>query len=480
MDSERMPIDFFSKKELVAGSIIGIYGTYYSNNYFSYWYVYSIDDFRITLIALDQYYQPIIINPEFIQIEISLINYFIVSNENDIVITQNYFQNFYQNRIIKRKPRYGDLLLIKNNLYNYDVFSVLNYDPISGSHLVVQVDYSNIYYYNSRNHNLVLDLCNYYVISTKELRRDIIEKSRKIKASLKNLNYEPLNIFNEIDCFNIYMNYLVEKTETRETQLVELDFLTSENQVSKPLEDLIKFDGLEIEKKNCVETDGQDNILLYHENSSQNVLEEYLRCYEESLQNIMDNDNPIYKYLENENEGCRVYDYWQTNSILRDESIDEILSFYDQRKLILPYNYYDDSSIESNTIVDEKYIYNEDLIKLYDTDEEADMKNMETFSNYYNDTNNLINYTSDIDEGVSFDTSYEADEVDKINMKDEVAEVDKINMKDEAAEDEELIIKEKISDILQKVAPVFENDDFETLEKDDFEPFHVERGCSIM
>jgi hypothetical protein len=477
MDSERMPIDFFSKKELVAGSIIGIYGTYYSNNYFSYWYVYSIDDFRITLIALDQYYKPILINPEFIQIEISLINYFILSNENDIVITQNYFQNFYQNRIIKKKPRYGDLLLIKNNLYHYDVFSVLNYDPISGSHLVVQVDYSNIYYYNSRNYNLVLDLCNYCVISTKELRRDIIEKSRKIKASLKNLNYEPLHIFDEIDCFNTYMNYLVEKTENMETQLVELDFLTSENQVSKPLEDLIKLDGLEIEKINCVETDEQYNKLIRSDYPSQNVLEEYLRCYEESLQNIMDNDNPIYKYLENENEDCSVYDYWRTNTILRDESIDEILSFQDQRKLILPYNFYDDSSIESNTIVDEKYIYNEDLIHLYDTDEEADMKNMETFSNYYNDTSDLINkkldleFTSDIEEGVSFDTSYEADEA---------AEVDRINIKDEAAEDEELIIKEKISDILQKVAPVLETEDFETLEKSDFEPFHVERGCSIM
>ena len=141
------------------------------------------------------------------------------------------------------------------------------------------------------------------------------------------------------------MNYLVEKTETKETQLVELDFLTSENQVSKPLEDLIKFDSLEIEKRNCVETNGQYNKIISHEYSSQNVLEEYLKCYEESLNNIMDNDNPIYKYLENENEneGCIEYDYWRTNSILREESIDEILSFYDQRKLILPYNYYDDS-----------------------------------------------------------------------------------------------------------------------------------------
>ena len=96
MVSERMPIDFFDNKKLIVKSIIGVYGAFYP---LSFWYVYSVDDFTVTLIGLDNEYEPLLINPKFIQCELSLIHFYVMfyPDEHSIVINQNYFQNFYQN-----------------------------------------------------------------------------------------------------------------------------------------------------------------------------------------------------------------------------------------------------------------------------------------------------------------------------------------------------------------------------------------------
>ena len=60
-----------------------------------------------------------------------------------------------------------------------------------------------------------------------------------------------------------------------------------------------------------------------------------------------------------------------------------------------------------------------------------------------------------------------------------------------SSDEEQKVIEEKIEEIMNNVIVKVENkvaemipqsdeNDYETLEKDDFEPFHQERGCSIM
>ena len=486
MVSERMPIDFFDNNKLIVKSIIGVYGAFYP---ISYWYVHSFDENTVTLIGLDNNYDLLLIHPKFIQCEINLLHFYVMfyPDEHNIVINENYFQNFYQNRIITKKPRYGDLILVETNNKNYTPFFILNYDPLGGSHLVSEIDYSNMFNYSSRNHSILLDLSVYKIVSNKELRRDIVEKSKCIKRSLEKCYYERLNIFDEICSFNSQMNYLVEKSEKCEMRLVELDFLNTEDLVIQPLEDLIKFDSLKIE----------------------NPLEEYLKCYEEDQTEPMEVDD----YPD--------YNYWNINTIINDTSLDEILSFNDQRRLISSDQYYihklaydtkllenifsketsDDlelSSIDSvskdnesnNTITN--YQYKDDLIQFYDSDSEADLKNLETFKYNYEGDNessedirylisfkrNDVSFKLDIEslcdsifqEGVSFDPSVEYS----------------LEIKNKKIIESDIYQEETIGEIMDNVIVSVEQkideivDDFETLEKDDFEPFHQEQGCSIM
>ena len=486
MVSERMPIDFFDNNKLIVKSIIGVYGAFYP---ISYWYVHSFDENTVTLIGLDNNYDLLLIHPKFIQCEINLLHFYVMfyPDEHNIVINENYFQNFYQNRIITKKPRYGDLILVETNNKNYTPFFILNYDPLGGSHLVSEIDYSNMFNYSSRNHSILLDLSVYKIVSNKELRRDIVEKSKCIKRSLEKCYYERLNIFDEICSFNSQMNYLVEKSEKCEMRLVELDFLNTEDLVIQPLEDLIKFDSLKIE----------------------NPLEEYLKCYEEDQTEPMEVDD----YPD--------YNYWNINTIINDTSLDEILSFNDQRRLITSDQNYihklaydtkllenifsketsDDlelSSIDSvskdnesnNTITN--YQYKDDLIQFYDSDSEADLKNLETFKYNYEGDNessedirylisfkrNDVSFKLDIEslcdsifqEGVSFDPSVE----------------NSLEIKNKKIIESDIYQEETIGEIMDNVIVSVEQkideivDDFETLEKDDFEPFHQEQGCSIM
>ena len=113
------------------------------------------------------------------------IQYSIITVETEVSIEQNYLNNFYQNRItLNKKPRYGDIILLES--YYEDCFTflpvpffVLNYDPLSGSHLLFEISYTTYDFHKKNNQNLVLELCSFNIISNKEIRRDIIEKQKK-------------------------------------------------------------------------------------------------------------------------------------------------------------------------------------------------------------------------------------------------------------------------------------------------------------
>ena len=165
MVSKKNHIDVNIKKNVslkkqtksLLGSIISISDVYYP---LSYWYVYDINEFTVTLIGLDKEYKPFLNNPKIIQIELGFINYNIINVETQVVIQENYLKLFYQNRItINKKPRYGDIILLE--LYYEDCFTflpvpffVLNYDPLSGSHLLFEISYNTSDFYKKHNQKL--------------------------------------------------------------------------------------------------------------------------------------------------------------------------------------------------------------------------------------------------------------------------------------------------------------------------------------
>jgi len=507
-----MPIDFFEKKKLNVGNIICIYGTYYP---ISNWYVHNIDENLLTLIKLDNNYIPLLIEPELIQIEKNLIKYYKISNASSIKITQNYFQSYYKNRVLKKKPRYGDILHIKNNLEQYEIFRVLNFDPVSGSYLCIEGDYSYKKNYCSRNHNIILNLSDYVVVSTKELRRDIIEKSKQMKLTLSMCNYERLYRLDDIIEFKYSMNYLVEQSDLNHVKLNELMFLYSENNEVDPLQDLIKFDSLELEDKYSPEYNDNykwiNNVVDTTEYDNNINIEEYIKSYTPimNITNNLDqpnvvndnnidqtNDNPIIKYFDdNINiDKKNIYDVWNTNTICDNYNCDEVISFYDYRNTIVSNTYYEHNSIDNL----DNYIYNEDLIQLYDSDSEADLKNMETFSFHY-DLNNTYkkheDSLSEILEGKSYTTSCYSDNEPTNEKVEEILPImelfEQMNKPTNEKVEEILPImelfeqmnkptNEKVEEILPIIQIVENIDEYITLEKEDFEPFEPERSCSIM
>jgi len=465
MDSERMPIDFFMKNDIVIGSIICIYGTYYP---ISYWYVHNIDDDLLTLIKLSNDYLPLLLEPEMIQIEKHLIHFYITSQFNNLFLPSNYFQTYYQNRIIKKKQRYGDFIHIKNNFNHYDLFRVLNYDPISGSYLCFDCDYSNHKKNYSRNHSIILNLSDFSVVSTKELRCELLEKSKQIKLSIKNSNFERLDFLDDMILFKNIMNYIEEKSNQYNIRLNELGFLNGQNNEEQPLEDLIKFDSLQLEDEYNPEYNDNYNWI-------NNVIDRAF-CAEingEETSLIKEQNHLITSLTDNDTfnfQNCKVYNYWQTDNICGNYLLDEALSYNDYRDMIVPYT--EDSSFSEN----DNYCYKDDLINLYDTDEEVDLKNMDTFSISRdikelicnkNNTNEIVNEDSndvvnedsnDIIDGKSFSTSYDTDTE---NLDQTILEI--INI------DNNTVVKN-----------VEEIDEYVKLEKDDFEPFIADQACSIM
>ena len=503
MVSKKKPIDVNSKKysslgnkkNLSLGNIISICDVYYP---LSYWYIYDINEFTVTLIGLDNCYKPFIDNPKVIQIEIRLINYNIITTETKVVIDQTYLHYFYQNRItLNKKPRYGDMLLIETQ---YDSFStlypipffVLNYDPLSGSHLLFEISYSKLDFYKKHNENLILELCNYTIIFNKEIRRDIIEKCKKIKYSLENSNYAELTRFDEFIRFNAQMNYISEKIQLNEVKLIDLDFLTNE-----------KLDCLEIEKEYNEPVNNynywETNTIINYNND-----ENYINTLINYCETNTNYDN-LYDYDKNNNENYintlinynNLYDFQQNNY----NNLYNFEQNNDEHKDIYPYR-------------------NVNLIQLYDSDNEIDLKNSETFDYYEMDNSNWLDgasFDSSIEELIEVKTETETEtetepettqevkvetetetetetiqEVEtetetiqevKVEKETETETIQEVKTETETIQEAEV---ETETEPIQEVevetvnSSVMEIEEFEHLEANDFEPYYKESGCSVM
>ena len=239
---DQMLIDV-EKNKLKVGNVIGVSGIYY---FTQNWYVSSLDDYSATLVGLDEKYKPFAI-PKVINVETNLIQYYIISKQNKkIKINQSYINQFYKNRNLVKKARYGDIILIETVCGTQVPFYVLNYDPISGSHLVYEIHFSEFNCCNNSK-SIILDLCRFKVVSSKELRRDIFEKSKKIQQSLQTSNYNELTRIDDIIEFQARMDYLADKSQKCEMQLRELEFLNNDALLFQTLDDILNQDKLMVD-----------------------------------------------------------------------------------------------------------------------------------------------------------------------------------------------------------------------------------------
>jgi len=284
---DKMLIDV-EKNKLKVGNVIGVSGIYY---FTQNWYVSSLDDYSATLVGLDEKYKPFA-NPKVINVETNLIQYYIISKQNKkIKIDQSYINQFYKNRNLVKKARYGDIILIETVCGTQVPFYVLNYDPISGSHLVYEINFSE---FNGCNNSksIILDLCRFKVVSSKELRRDIFEKSKKIHQLLQNSNYNELTRIDDIIEFQARMDYLAEKSQKCEMQLRELEFLNNDALLFQTLDDILNQDKSMVGTKNT-----SDELFIT------DLIQNNMECLEriDSNDKYEDEETIFFNFKTNEN-----------------------------------------------------------------------------------------------------------------------------------------------------------------------------------
>ena len=386
---DKMLIDV-EKNKLKIGNVIGISGIYYRAQN---WYVSSVDDYSVTLVGLDDNYKPLA-TPKVLNVEINLIHYYLISKTNKkLKIDQSYLNQFYKNKGSVKKARYGDIILLETVCGTSVPFYVLNYDPISGSYLVYEILFSDTDYKNSTK-SLILELCQFTVVSTKELRRDIFEKSKKMHQLLQTTNYNELMRIDDIIEFQAKMEYLAEKSQKCEMKLKELEFLNNESLLFKaldleqPMNQRIEPDSVEIKP-------GEDELFI------SNFLKEF-----NSMDTIDEEEYPFPIFKTDDNFFC-----------LSEEEDDNI-----------------------------------------------DFKNEETFG---------MVVPTDNDDAIAEGNSFEP----SLDVAATECEDDTIDLKNEETFG---VGMELPSDIA--ATDTNEGDDFETLEKSDFEliPVSDEKGCSIM
>lgn len=269
---DKMLIDV-EKNKLKIGNVIGISGIYYRAQN---WYVSSVDDYSVTLVGLDDNYKPLE-TPKVLNVEINLIHYYLISKTNKkLKIDQSYLNQFYKNKGSVKKAKYGDIILLETVCGTSVPFYVLNYDPISGSYLVYEILFSDMDYKNSTK-SLILELCQFKVVSTKELRRDIFEKSKKMHQMLQTTNYNELMRIDDIIEFQAKMEYLAEKSQKCEMKLKELEFLNNESLLFKALDFEQPINPIIEQQQANLEMPGEDELFISNflkEFSSMDTIEE--------------------------------------------------------------------------------------------------------------------------------------------------------------------------------------------------------------
>jgi hypothetical protein len=195
------------------GSIIGIYGQFYK---LSNWYVYDYYNKNITIVKLDDNHK-LSDKPLILMVSTEDLDYYIIDwNADYIQISKDYIANFYRFTQPLYKVRYGDIINLSDYKDKYSLFFVMNFDPVTNTYMILSMDQNKKKQYYSLN----IGLCNYYILSRKELRLNIINKSKEFTKKYIIDCYETLDIIDEDICIRNKINYLMEKSYA--TNLISL------------------------------------------------------------------------------------------------------------------------------------------------------------------------------------------------------------------------------------------------------------------
>jgi hypothetical protein len=426
LDNKFVSIDNIYHRQISEGCILCIYGDYYPS---SYWYVYEKDrNNLLTIIQLNNYYKPMTNPSKILKLKAKDIDYMIISNPKskinllkiEVDIPIEFFKNYHQNRLNTKLPKYGDLLLIEQNFFSYGSFFVLNYEPHNYTYLIYNI-------ITGKTENIFMELCKYKTISTKELRRQIYDKSEKIRIKHTNTDYEILNQIDERIYFQTKMNYMFDSGMNNACLgLIQLGFLD---------EPLINLSGKINQELNNIEE--KNNELLGFLQNYESISEEYNDepCFEnicdvnENIKNLITNDEAFINTYLNE------YKYSEINQITEEE---QSISNYDVNK----------SSSEGDTIdypecsYDEKY--NNYIEDSYDSEQKYDDEDFE--DNYDQQMYNEEDYDQQKYKNEESDDSYEQqnykneesdDSYEQQNYKNEESDdsYEQQNYKNEESED---------------------------------------------
>ena len=200
------------------GSIIGVYGRFYK---LSIWYVYAYYNQNITLIQLDENYK-LLENPVILMVSSEDLDYYIIDwDVNYITIPINYLSNYFKSNKPLFKLRYGDIINLSDNKDYYSIFFVMNFDPVTNTYMILDMNENKQKKYYAIN----IGLCNYYILSRKELRSNIINKSKEfIKRYIIDC-YDTLDVIDENIYVKTQMNFLLEKSYCANLYPLSFDFI---------------------------------------------------------------------------------------------------------------------------------------------------------------------------------------------------------------------------------------------------------------
>jgi hypothetical protein len=383
LDNKFVTIDNIYHRQISDGCILCIYGDYYLS---SYWYVYEKDKNNLlTIIQLDTHYKPTINPSKILKVKAKDIDYMIISNpksklnfiNKEVNIPSNFFKNYYNNRLNTKLPKYGDILLVEQNFFSYGAFFVLNYEPHNYSYLIYNIN-------KCKTESIFIELCKYTTITTKELRRQIYDKSEKIRIKNRNTNYEILNQIDERIYFQTKMNYLFDTGINNACLgLMQLGFLN---------ESLTSLTGKINQELNIIE-EKNNAVMEYIHNYQSDSEDEQPEPYFENISNVNEN---IQNLITNDENFINTYLYQCKYSELNQMTVDSYeQSSYDENK----------SSSDGDTIdypedsYDQKY--NNYIEDSYDSYEKYNDDNYNG-NQRYNDDISDEDYESD--EEISYDS----------------------------------------------------------------------------
>ena len=251
----------YNESGIPKGSIIGIYGKYYK---LSIWYVYAHYNNTITIIKLDDNCN-LLDNPVMLMVSTEDLNYYIVEWDAYFInISDEYISNIYKFKQPIFKVRYGDIISISDYNDYYSLFFVMNFDPVTNTYMILNLNEIKNKYYS-----INIGLCNYYILSRKELRSNIINKSRELSKKFIAHECKALNIIDKNINIKTKTNYLLEQSSCKNLYPIQCGLLN---------------DNLDIIKSDIEEYRNYQTIIP-------NNNEEWKQIFTKTLNQLINNDN---------------------------------------------------------------------------------------------------------------------------------------------------------------------------------------------